>query len=311
MNMKKLNHFAISSILNSEIVGRGKFGQGQIESLGDAQHYFDMLATDESPAIAHEGESVDLEVIVKAFHAVRNRRGDRGSPDLYVADPERNAVYLAKCRELGLQVSDYTLNKALLYVRKNNCLPNLKSIKTSIDYDEFAFASEFAATELKYKTGATIDDILCDPGLAARFDSIAKRLSPGFTSFQYRWAILSIRKKERRKKLPTSFHMPEFTGRFRLVVDPVDQLPDGSGVYQLFENQRLLYVRSTEHLRHGIELHRAAVTLRAITEKLWETKPEDFMVSYAVFEDTDMLRPVEEKIVEEKKPIFNVPRSAA
>lgn len=306
--MSKLNHSKISSILNSEVVGQGKFGHGQINSLGDAQRYFDMLATGESPAQAHKGESVDIELVAKAFHAVTDARGDRGSSDIYIADPERNAAYLAKCRELGLHVSDYTLNKALLNARKNKELSNLNSVITSIDYEEFAFASEFAATELKYKTGATIDDILCVPGLAARFDSIAQRISPGFKPFEYRWALLSIRKRE---KPPQSLPMPEFTGHFRLVIDPVDQLPDVSGIYQLFENQRLLYVRSTEHLRHGIELHRNPKILRAVTEKLWETKPEDLLVSYAVFEDQQLLRDVEERIIEVKKPLFNVSRAAA
>jgi hypothetical protein len=90
--MSDINHFAISSILGSEIVGRYQFGHGQIGSLGDAQRYFEALAVTESPATLHRGEKVDDKQVVKAFHAVRDARGDRGSPDLYVADPERNAA---------------------------------------------------------------------------------------------------------------------------------------------------------------------------------------------------------------------------
>jgi site-specific DNA-methyltransferase (adenine-specific) len=310
--MNEINHFAVSSILNSEIVGRAKFGHGQIASLGDAQRYFDRLGAEESPSLIHQNESVDVKDVVSAFHAVRNARGDRGSPDLYVADPDRNVIFLAKCREIGIRASDYTINKMLFYARKNNYLPGLKSVKTSIDYEEFAFASEFAATELKYKTGATIDDILCDPGLASQFDSIARRLAPGFMPFEYRWAILSIRKAGRHEKLPASFQMPEFKGRFRLVIDPLEKVPDASGVYLLHEKQKLLYARSTEHLRHGVELHRNPKVLRAITEKLWKPNPEDFVVSYAVLlQKKTLLQALEKKIVEERKPIFNVPRSAA
>ena len=98
--MSDINHFVVSSILNSEIVGRAKFGHGQIASLGDAQRYLDLLGANESPAIVHGDESVDIHAVVRAFHAVRNARGDRGSPDLYVAASERNAVFLAKCREI-------------------------------------------------------------------------------------------------------------------------------------------------------------------------------------------------------------------
>src|SRR5205823_5322603 len=153
---------------------------------------------------------------------------------------------------------------ALFYARKNNYLPGLKSIRTSIDYEEFAFASEFAATELKYKTGATIDDVLCEPSLAIQFDSIARKLSPGFRSFDYRWAILSIRKAGRHQKLPPYFQMPDFTERFRLVIDPLEQVPEARGVYLLYEKQKLLYARCTVHLRHSIELHRNPQVLEAI-----------------------------------------------
>src|SRR5437879_4213804 len=116
--MSDLNHFAISSILNSEIVGRTKVGHGQIASQGDAQKFFDLLDTRVPPAEVHENEDVDVHAVVETFHAVRNARKDRGSPDLYVADPKRNVQFLAKCRESGIQGSEYAINKKLLYARK-------------------------------------------------------------------------------------------------------------------------------------------------------------------------------------------------
>jgi site-specific DNA-methyltransferase (adenine-specific) len=36
--------------------------------------------------------------------------------------------------------------------------------------------------------------MLCEPDLAKRFDAIARSFAPGFTSLQYRWAALTIRK---------------------------------------------------------------------------------------------------------------------
>lgn len=312
--MTQINHFAISSILNSEIVGRANFGHGQIASLGDPQRYFDLLGVGVPPAVAHSNEDVDIAVVVKAFHAIRNRRKDRGSPDLYVADPERNSQFLAQCRELGIEASDYVINKTLLYARKNNWLPDLNSAKTSFDYEDYAFASEFAATELKYRTGASIDDILCDPALAAEFDSIAARLAPGYTSLQYRWAILSIRKAGRHSKLKPNFRMPRFNGRFQLVKDPVETLPTINGVYILYESEKPLYARSTASLRHGVEQHRNPQVLSAIADKLWQPNLDRLLVSFATLpanSPKSLLLPIEKKIVEEKRPIFNVPRAAA
>jgi site-specific DNA-methyltransferase (adenine-specific) len=312
--MSDINHFAISSILNSEIVGRAKFGHGQIASQGDAQNLFDLLDVGGPPAVVHGNENVDVHQVVKAFHAIRNTRKDRGSSELYIADPERNMQFLAKCRELGIQGSEYAINKRLMYARKNNYLPDLYSVKTSFDHEDYAFASEFAATELNYRIGASIDDILCDPGLASEFDSIAKKLAPGFTSLEYRWAILSIRKAGRHNKLKPDFRMPEFTGRFRLVRDPVETLPVPNGVYILYEREKALYARSTTSLRHGVELHRKPQLLSAITDKLWQPNPDNLLVSYAALPENSpksLLLPVEKRIVQEKRPIFNVPRDAA
>ncbi len=305
--MTELNHFAISSLLNSEIVGRSKFGHGQIGSLGGAQKYLDLLTVTEAPTEVHGHETVDVEAVVRAFRALRDRRGDCGSPDLYIADPERNAGFLATCLQFGIEASAYAMNKMLMYARKNNYLPGLKSVKTHFDYENYAFASEFAATELKYQTGATIDDMLCEPCLASRFDAVARKLAPGYTSLQYRWAILTIRKAG-----TLASTAPDFTEHFRLVKDSLEGVPSASGVYLLSERNRPLYARSTADLRHGIELHRDPQALGAVTGKLWKPNPDDFLVSFAVLpsKPKKLLLEVERKVVKDQKPIFNVPRAA-
>jgi site-specific DNA-methyltransferase (adenine-specific) len=309
--MSEINHFAISSILGSEIVGPFKTGHGQIGSLGDAQRFVEARCLANSPTTLRR-ERVDVNKVVEGFRRLREARGDRRPPDLYVADPQRNAEFLARCREMGLRASDYALNKALLNARKKGLLKNLKSIKTSFDYEDYAFASEFAATELKYLTGASIDDILCDPDLASRFDSIAKALAPGFSSLEYRWAILSIRKAGMHTKWKPEWQMPAFDRQFRLIKDPLGAMPNAQGVYILYEDgrQQPLYARATEHLRHAVEIHRGEQLMNAIFDKLWRPDPASFVLAYSVL-PSRLLRPVEKRVVEERRPVFNVPRKAA
>lgn len=310
--MSKVNQFAISSILNSEIVGRGNFGHGQIDSLGDAQRFLDMRSFVESPADIYGDEKVDAKKVARAFLDVRTKKGDRGSADLYIAEPQRNALFLKRCHELSLNASAYTLNKTLMNARKNGHLPKLGSVKTSIDYEDFAFACEFAATELKYKIGVSIDDIICDPNLAIQFDTIASKLSPDHTSFEYRWAILSIRKSGRDVKWKPEEKMPKLTEHFKLASDSLNKLPVDEGAYLLIEksNNRPLYARATERLRHAVELHRQSRFLDAILDKFWEPDPNDFLISFAKVPTKSMLRRVERRLIEEQKPLFNVPRAA-
>lgn len=307
--MSKVNQYAISAILNSEILGEFDFGHGQIDSLADDQRFLDARALVISPSEIHYGEKVDLAKVKKAFLEVRNRHGDRRSPDYYVAEPSRNAEFIANCRQHGLGVSDYILNKSLLNARKNKLLPGLKSQRTPIDdYEDFAFACEFAATELKYKRGASIDDILCDPDLSMDYDSLARKLAPGHSVFDYRWAILSIRKASGK----SDYKMPRFIENFKLVSDSLDAIPAGSGAYLLYEEKtkRPLYARASEHLRHSVELHRRQDFLNAVTDKFWEPKVDEFLISFAAIPTKAMLRPIERKIIEEQKPVFNVPRAA-
>jgi hypothetical protein len=196
--MSKLNHYVISSILRSEIVGPVWVGHGQINSLGDARRISQLLTSAEASEDGDGGKR-DKEKIVQAL-GLRRERGDQGSPDLYVADPQRNKLFIAACRELKLDAGAYRLNKTLMNARKASLLKGLKSKRVFSRYEDFAFACEFAGTELKYKRGATIDDIVCDPHLAEEFDAIARRLAPGHSSFEYRWGLLSIRKTGRAAK---------------------------------------------------------------------------------------------------------------
>jgi hypothetical protein len=300
--------FTISSIFGAEIVGPFQSGHGQIGSLADMQKAIDASAATEPPAALHKHEKADIHIVKGAFLELREARGDRGSPDLYVADPDRNAAFLSACRKAGLQASAYTLNKVLLNARKNSLLPDLDSVRTSIEYDEFAFAVEFAAKDLDYRRGASIDDILCDPDLSAEFEAIARRIAPGHTLFEYRWAILSIRKAGRHSS-KTDVRVPDLTEHMRLLKDPLDRVPETSGVYLLYEKARPLYAKGTEHLRHGIELHRQPQVIEAFKEKFWKPDLDSLVMRFAQLPSKG-LWVVERKIIEVNRPIFNVERAA-
>lgn len=305
--MAQLNHYAISSILGSQIIGRTKVAHGQIGSLQTAQNIIDLRSRLVSPAEIYHCEQVPQDLVIEAFRAVRQ---DRGSPDLHVADPQRNRAFLKKCRALGAEASDYTLNKALLNARKGGKLSGLASVRPHLEYEDYAFACELAAIESHYRIGASIDDIICDPELAARFDSIASRIAPGHSPFEYRWALIRIHKARTRSKWNSKLPLPRFKRPVPLLSDAVERIPSEVGVYLLSEGRKPLYARGTVDLKHGIETHRDPRLIQELVDQLWQLDPNNFLVSYATVPQRKLMRSLERLVIAEKKPILNVPRAA-
>lgn len=307
--MSTLNQFEIAKTLRSEIVGRLRDFHGQISTAGVAQSFIDLRSKCVSPKEIHDNAESETDNIIQAFIDVRD---EPHSPDVYVADPARNKRFIDRCRALGERASDYTLNKALLNARKANRLKDLNSKPLRWNHERYVFASEFAATELRYRTGATVDDIICDPDLAAEFDAIAMRIAPGFTPFRYRWAMLSVRKagKPQGAKLILADSLPPFEEPFQLLSDDPPPLPAKRGVYLLLENTRTLYVHGTKDLSRGIELHRHIDFRRVFAKSLWNPNPKELLVSYAMIPEATLLRPIELWLISERKPLFNIVNAA-
>jgi DNA modification methylase len=122
------------------------------------------------------------------------------SADRVVADPDLDNEFVGSCKQLGLFGDARTWNTLLFRLRKEGRLAHLTTkARTAIswqDCDCYIFASEIALQEmLNSKSADSLDEILCDPSSATEFDRIARRFAPGFTSLEYRWAALKLRKQ--------------------------------------------------------------------------------------------------------------------
>jgi DNA modification methylase len=142
------------------------------------------------------------EYLIRAYEAVY----DGYSLDRVLADPALGSQLSQKCREIGLPGTPKDWNHLLMRLRKAgklNCpVQNRTEISWS-DFDEFLFASEIAWSEMKEH--GTLDDILCDPELAGSFDQKAQSLAPGFSSLQYRWGALTLRKTSKTARVRSEF----------------------------------------------------------------------------------------------------------
>lgn len=200
-----------------------------------------------------------VDIVRRAFLAVF----DGDSTDKVIANPDKNALFIEQCWKLRAQASQFDLNRTLLYARKNNLLGPLPGVKRyrvpRVYMDQYLFASELALRLIqdeeyyKRQGNISLDDILCDPDRAQRFEAIARRLAPGFAPLDYRWAALTIRKALQRSTPTQGLHWPKFEnlGRTKSVVP--SRVPTESGFYWLQCDAGDIFISHAENLRQQID----------------------------------------------------------
>jgi hypothetical protein len=171
-------------------------------STGDQMMLF--AEPDEPQPPAKPNQSVLFDIVRTAYRSVH----EGWSSDRLIADPDMDARFIQACWRLGAQAPQSWLNHLLMNARKRKILGKTEgAMRYHVDpavMDQYLFASEFAARILQDRAVAaggkriTVDHILCDPDWGREFDTLAKAISPGFTSLDYRWAAFAIRKAQSR-----------------------------------------------------------------------------------------------------------------
>jgi site-specific DNA-methyltransferase (adenine-specific) len=199
---------------------------------------------------------------------------DGFSADRVVADPDLNREFVAVCANLGLVGDARTWNILLFRLRKAGKLAHLETAhRTKLSWEEcdkYMFASEIAwQSMLNDKSAESLDEILCDPALAAEFDRRAKRFAPGYGSLEYRWAALKLRKEAKcarsRASVLESFRSLRHRFGEELAMGDLKprRVPAGPGLYMLSQSRTdKLYVGETLDLR-------ARLTLKQTQKKAW------------------------------------------
>ncbi|MCH7597014.1 MAG: GIY-YIG nuclease family protein [Planctomycetes bacterium] len=234
------------------------------------------------------------------------------SADRVVADPVLNRSYIAECRSRGLTASAEMLNRSLLNARKTGATSwgKTKHHTSFRDESEYAFASEIAIRFLERRDGITLDQVICSPDAAEEFDTIAARICPGFTSLQYRWAALNLRKKRRLK--------PEVLAHACRPVDVINSpasdlnlasVASQQGLYIFFCRNRTLYVGESSNLRRRLAKHLEHSDNKGLARWLWEHGADELNVEIQVLPAnmlTRVRRAMEAELIRSRTPEFNV-----
>ena len=236
------------------------------------------------------------------------------SADRVIADPVFNEAFLLECRALGVEGSDHSINWRLLNLRKKSKVKRGGRAKSPRfpRVHEYQFASEIAVRFLMRRENQSLDWILCDPELAREFDKLAAELSPGFSSVEYRWAALKLRKT---KKLS-----PEIIGRIvpseqvlRYAIDSIDvsQLPMQQGLYIFFDNKQSFYIGEASNLRSRLKTHLKHSDNRDLAKWFWENGTEGAFLELHLLPDktaNNVRKAVEIEMIRSRQPLFNVQR---
>jgi hypothetical protein len=167
-----------------------------------------------------------------------------------------------------------------------------------------------AGRYLERREQRSLDHILCDPELAAVFDVTAASLAPGFSSLQYRWAALNLRKARRFKpELLSRVAPPREIIHYRARELVVSQLPVTQGLYLLFDGKRLLYVGEAANVRVRIKQHLDHSDRKELARWLWENGTEELRLEIQLLEPdtpTRVRKALEAELIRSRDPVFNV-----
>src|SRR5437867_3876673 len=181
--MDELDQYAISKILGSKLKPIGPVGFGNFHLRQAADEIQHALKSDSpAPEIFTFGYADDAKV-VDAFERVR--RG--AAPDELLWNKDLARLFARRCHDLGLDAPQAVLIRRLFNVRKNHSRykqhgivigPTTKKSRPATVAPEYAHVIEFALVKLRYRYGASIDDILMDPELGDRLEAMVAEVVP-------------------------------------------------------------------------------------------------------------------------------------
>lgn len=321
--MDGLNHFFISRVLGATMrhttrPGFGPLGQlhAQHQRLAQRLRHGDQIAL---------GPSADS-LIERAFIETR-----QGFPiDRVLADPALTQQFLARCQQLGLNAPPTAINRRLFQFRKNSGLygvtiPRATKRSEHRDYSPYLFAAEMAIVQMKYRFGASVDDILVDLDIGTEFDRIASGLVPGWNPVDYRLAALHVRKSRHyercEKKLFESLRIKKIERKL-VEYGPVGSLKtqaikEQHGILALIErdeNERFLYVIESRSVQDSAKPFLNQTLFDVLANAFWS--PSVNQIHLGIYGVGDHYAKAsaslwEKRIIFDKTPVFNWPVHAA
>jgi hypothetical protein len=320
--MAELNQYALSKTLGSKMrpIRAPRFGNfGLLESTAEvlmARELGDRHESGTEFSYAHD------RLVAQAFEQVR----EGAPPDTILWNRPLARVFAHRCRELGLDAPDAVLNRRLLNIRKNKkryerhgiCLsPSTQRETHPSILPQHAHVIEFSLVRLRYRYGASIDDVLLDPALGDEFERLALEIAPQLSPQDLRLGALYIRKsrflpKQEQSsltKLDLAKIDHETKGPITLVEAKHEQWPDAPGLIELKEGSRYLYIARNENLQATIGQFVSGQAFAIMADEFWKPQFDSIQLQYVV---GNLVAGVgigkwELRLISDREPVFNWP----
>jgi hypothetical protein len=224
---------------------------------------------------------------------------------------------------------DAFLNRRLINIRKNirryekhgiSIAPAAKSDTHPSIVPQHAHVIEFALVRLRYRYGASIDDILLDPRLGEQFEKMALEIAPDLSNKDLRLGALYIRKTRHieRKDVASiegvDLEVVEKAWSKPVSLDAVDpaNVPSSPGLLELKEEGRYLYISRNNDIRPAADQMRSGSAFDLVANGFWTPRLDKITLQFVVGTSVGnvSLSVWERRLIRDREPIFNWPLHA-
>ena len=261
-------------------------------------------------------------LIARSFEQSR----DGAPPDALLWDMELRNRFLETCQKNGLDFPSAGIVRRLLAIRKNPqkyarlgifIKPTLRTESYPSLLVEYAPVIEFSLVRLRYRHGASIDEILIDPALGQEFEAAALAVMPNLTSQSMRQAALTLRKtrflrkssRAELKKLKLRRLEPAWTPFQALASLDLTAVPSTPGIIEIREPERELYISRNANVQGVLKLLAKKDAVSIMANPFWMPNLEIIQARFLPEPRLDVadLDRWELKLLSERSPIFNWP----
>jgi hypothetical protein len=185
------------------------------------------------------------------------------SLDRFLADPILSLKLSRACAARGLKAPEYAINLrlfALRKIKKSAFKTTERPTRAHYLIEEYGPAVETAMRLVKFRFGASVDDMIAHPAIGEVFVKVASAINPGGTPTQYRLCALQIRKSRNLtgvyEKIAESLEVEWIESRW-LELGTIDQaflrdVSERGGLIKIYTTTEPLYILRTNVLNDSL-----------------------------------------------------------